>query len=468
MGSVRCNARGCTKQLWVPHVGEQGIESSATCIQCKKVALCIDHLSVLWRRGGACPKCGGKAWSVQLFEGVPFSPMLQAELLASGGKLQMIDTQHDLLPDKTRSLDDEDKLYHQALTESTNSQAQVTLNVTANSHQTLTRRAIDPRPPHPNTTGSHDPFRDDQRYDQSDWSSIQPKHRPDPHSGQKGALPPPPKGWRLITQNDLSSRARGLKGGIAFEREGEHVVRMMDDDRIIRQLEVSGEIISISQAPRKQRLIIERSRDGWRELLYIRGKEIQGFITNPLSDECEVFGAQFYNDTGFLILVERPDQRVELREGRFKKARQVQTRVVGSSLTSVPLAPSICQRGQLAFIFKAVSEDRFLPLCRRISSGEDTVIGSEVDGIPVQQAASRDAMTIAWVTQRGELFINAGVHHPSSVIHREGVDYLAVSSDGRQVAWTNEWGFFTYHVERRQIEQWERPEGLLAVGWRSL
>lgn len=469
MGKIRCNARGCEKQLWIPRVGEDGTESSATCGKCKQVALCIEHLSVLWKRGGACPKCKAKLWAVKLFEGVPFSPQLQVELLTSGGRLEMIDQASLSHYGSIISPDHADELYQKALADSSEQGAQVILNVAARSQQTLTKRALDPSPPRPYDSHYRDPYGEDHgqsTHDVNPTRAQNGKIRAIAEASRQGALPPPPRGWRLITQGDLSARARGLGGGIAIDREGPKSFRMMDDDRIMRQLEVEGDIINISQSPRKQRLIIERSRDGWRELVYVRGKEIQGFLTNPISDDCDIFGVQFINDTGFLIFVERPDQRIELREGRFKKARQVQTRVVGSSLHSVPLAPSVCLNGQMAFFFKGVSEGRSLPMCRRVSNGEDIVIAGELTDLPVLQAASRSSLTLAWVTNRGDLWVSSN-SAPAAIISSEGVDHLAVSDDGRTVGWANEWGFFTYDVEIQQLESWECPTGLLALGWRN-
>ena len=93
MGQILCNARGCERSLWIPRVALEGQSSSVTCNNCKQVALCVDHFSVLWKRGGKCPKCSSQQWTVHLFEGEPFSPMLQAELIAKGGTLKLIETQ---------------------------------------------------------------------------------------------------------------------------------------------------------------------------------------------------------------------------------------------------------------------------------------------------------------------------------------------------------------------------------------
>lgn len=483
MGHIRCNARGCERTLWIPRVGLEGEDSSATCDSCKQVALCVEHFSVLWKRGGQCPKCGSKKWSLNIFKGTPFSPMLQAELIAEGGHLNIIDASHPRDRDQYSSsaqhspeVKYSDDPYLKELAESSNDRSMVTLNVAAKSQQQLARPALDPTPPRPHET-TDDPFgsvRFRGAYDQDQVSrSYEERFQSnEPFSdirddALENRLAPPPRGWRLITQADLSERARGLGGGIAIEREGPQLIRMMDDDRIIRQIELDGEIIRVSQSPRKQRLIVERSRDGQREVVYFRGKELQGFITNPIVDDFEVFGAEFFSETGFVIFCTRPDERLDLREGRFKKSRQVQTRIVGSSIKSVPLAPSMFNKGHLVFFFKEVSENRFLPICRRISNGEDIVVGGELTERPIMQSASRDSMTLAWITHTGDVWVSSGSKHPSQRVSQTGSSLLAISADGRQVAWVGETEFFTYDVEAYRIERWELPAGLLAIGWRG-
>ena len=488
MGQIRCNARGCERTLWIPRVGLEGRDSSSTCEDCKQVALCVEHFAVLWKRGGECPKCRSQRWSVHLFEGSPFSPMLQAELITRGGQLNIIDQTHAVsldsahtqrsrkeyhskqsdYPNHNQQNASSDDPYLRELAESSADRSMVTLNVAAKSQQSLRKATLDPHPPRPESHHT-DPF--DKGSPTYIGRNLEINGQRDAHlddfSSHERALPPPPKGWRLITQSDLSERARGLGCGIAIEREGPHLIRMMDDDRIIRQIELEGDILHISQSPRKQRLIVERSRDGQREVVYFRGKELQGFITNPVVDDLELFGAEFFSETGFVVFTVRPDYRLDLREGRFKKSRQVQTRVIGASIKSAPLPPSMCNKGHLAFFFKEVSENRFLPLCRRISNGEDVVVSGELTERPMIQAASRDSTTLAWITQTKGVWVSRGSQHPSKCITETSAHLLAVSSDGRQVAWAGENEFCTYHVESQRIESWERPKGLLAIGWRE-
>ena len=487
MGQIFCNARGCERSLMIPRVSLEGQSSSVTCNTCKQVALCVDHFSVLWKKGGRCPKCNSQEWTVNLFEGEPFSPMLQAELIAKGGTLKIIETQaktpinsqtsfeskrEALLQEPSQDFTHNDQ-YLQALAESSQDRSMVTMNVAAKSHQQMTRATFNAQAPHPRQDLSQDPY--EQALGQSvgaQATTYRNENYSIPSGGETNValsdgLAPPPRGWRLVTQADLSPQARGLGDGIAVERQGETLVRMMDDDRIIRQIELEGNIIHVSQSPRKQRLIVERSRDGQHEVIYFRGRELQGFITNPVSDDHDMFGAKFFSETGFVIFTERPDERLDLREGRFKKSRQVQTRVVGSSVKAVPLPPSICQKGTLAFFFKGVSENRFLPVCRRISNGDDVVIGGELNERPVTQAASTEAMTLSWMTRNGDIWVNSGSHHPTQCVSQSNASQLAVSSDGRQVAWVSDTSFYTYSVDQRRVEKWSAPQGLLAIGWRG-
>ena len=474
MGKVRCNARGCERQLWIPKVGLEGHESSAMCDGCKQVALCVNHFSVLWKRGTGCPKCSGKQWTVNLFEGAPFSPMVQAELIAAGGRLLIIDEATLAAPTVTQYGDAAQIGIH---TNAINaSPAHVTrgadsrgvmMNIAARSQQQLRQAALDPSAPRPYGERP-DPYQGSERTDAAHsqdltWGGVNTQR----HEGASAHLPPPPRGWRLITTSDLSPQARGLGGGIAIERERSGQLRMMDDDLIIRNLKLEGEVLNISQSPRKQRLIAECLVGELRQMLYVRNSDVQGYITNPISDDCEVFGARFINDTSFIMSSERPDGRIDLREGRFKRARQIQTRVIGSSLPATPLPATPFNKGHLAFLFKELSGERYLPICRRISNGEDTVIGSEVTMRPTTQATSRDSMTIAWSSRGGELWVSGGSQHPTRVIDQRGVELLAVSADGQQVAWSNEWGFFTYQIEQQKVEQWALPPDLIALGWRG-
>jgi hypothetical protein len=275
----------------------------------------------------------------------------------------------------------------------------------------------------------------------------------------------PPRSWRLISRSDLPEGARGIGGGIALCRENDLRLLMMDDDRIIRHIEVEGEILAIAQSPRKRRLIAERIRAGAREMVWIKGKEIQGFITNALDDEGEVFGAHFVNDHSFVYFIERPDHRIDMREGRFMKARGVQSRSVGSSLRGAPLAPVSCHQAQRVFFFKQVTDEGYIPICRRISDGDDLVMGELCDE-PMVLSASRNAGVVSWIDTQGKVWASSK-RFPTSCIGRSDMKLLSTAHDGGHVAWMNRGELKTYSLNQNRQEAWNAPTDLLAIGWRS-
>jgi hypothetical protein len=274
-----------------------------------------------------------------------------------------------------------------------------------------------------------------------------------------------PKVWRLITQKDLPHDAYGLGQGIAITREDKRRILMMDDDRIIRNLELEGKIISITQSPRKRRLIIERELHGIKELVWLNGKEIQGFITNPLDDELPVFGAHFTHDNRFVYMSARPDGRFDMREGSFSKARGIQSRLLGSSVKGVPLAPICSHRSQRVFFFKEVSEIGYVPVCRRLSDGDDRIMG-ELCEMPVVLHASRNADTIAWIDHQGYIWV-CTENREAIRVARTQSHLLAVAQDGHEIAWISQNTLHCYNIDQQHTKQWPVREEVLAIGWRS-
>jgi hypothetical protein len=275
-----------------------------------------------------------------------------------------------------------------------------------------------------------------------------------------------PKEWRLIVKGQLSDTAYGVGHGIAVERHNNVLVQMMDDDQIMRNLEIEGDIIQIAQSPRKRRLIIERELDDRIDMVWFQGKkEVQGFITNPYDDDLQIYGAHFLNERTFVCVIKRPDDRVDLRESTFGKARSIYSRSIGSSCKSIPLAPTMCNQGQGLFFFKEVQEDQFLPVCRTLVNGQDRVMG-ELSTQPQVQASSKKASTVAWINQDGEVWISSQ-HLQALHIGQSHHPFLAVSEQGDEVAWINQGELYVYYGRLNQCYSWPCPPDLLALGWRK-
>jgi hypothetical protein len=243
---------------------------------------------------------------------------------------------------------------------------------------------------------------------------------------------------------------------------------IMDDDLITRTLSVEGEVVALAQSPRKRRHIIELDHQGGREVAWGKGKEVQGFITNPYEDERDVFGARFVDESHFVCFIERPDELFELREGSFDRARGVQLRRVGAPLRSPPLPPVPFDHATRALLFKYIDhagERGYLPVSRHIAGGEERVVG-ELISKPRASSASREAEVVSWVDEEGRVWVSSP-RLPMRQIGESAGDLLAVSHDGDQVAWCDRGALVAYSLRRRQAQRWHLKQPPLALAWRS-
>jgi len=275
----------------------------------------------------------------------------------------------------------------------------------------------------------------------------------------------PPRSWRLILEGDLPEGARGLSHGIATYRDHDSELMIMDDDLITRTLKVEGDVIALAQSPRKRRYIVEVDLGDAREISWGKGRDVQGFITNPYEEELSVFGVRFVDESHFVCFVERPDGRYELREGSFERARAVRLRQVGSSLLSPPISPVACERAERVFLFKYIDKQGYLPICRRVTDGEDRVIG-ELTTEPRASSASRDQGTVAWIDQQGRVWLS-DPKIPMLQVGESDQALIALSHDGSELAWCVDHELHVYSTKRRKRERWRLERRPIALGWRS-
>jgi hypothetical protein len=90
--SVLCCYRDCRRVVWATRDGALDVvASSGTCIDCRRVALCLEHLErVREARGGlACPGCGGRRWQVVVFEPVSVRLERRREIEQAGGRVEV-------------------------------------------------------------------------------------------------------------------------------------------------------------------------------------------------------------------------------------------------------------------------------------------------------------------------------------------------------------------------------------------
>ena len=272
----------------------------------------------------------------------------------------------------------------------------------------------------------------------------------------------------MISKGDMPAEAYAVGAGMVAAQVREGELLLMDDDRIMRTLNVDGVIRRITQTPRKRRLIVERhAAEGEPpELAWLKGREIRGFITNPYDDALPAMNATFVSDTFFSYFVERPDGLFSLREGYFSGPRQIRSRLVGAPLSGVGGESMSCDDGRALFFFTEEPSGGFQPLCRRLADGRDWLIGDPLNASPRAMSTARNAGYMSWIDGEGGIYV-AGLEYQPKRIGETGARLLTMSHDGQQLAWWHDELLSIYDVHQDQIEQWPAPGELLALGWRS-
>ena len=91
---IKCCYRGCTKDVWSEADGRLApLRSCATCMTCRRVALCREHLHALYETQDdlQCPGCQHSVWEVYLFGRERLSEAL-ANALADGAGRVLVQT----------------------------------------------------------------------------------------------------------------------------------------------------------------------------------------------------------------------------------------------------------------------------------------------------------------------------------------------------------------------------------------
>lgn len=89
---IQCCYRGCRLTVWAPVDGGLEVQrSSATCMSCRRVALCLPHFEAIFdsQRDLACPNCRDRKWFVRVPGGEPVAAALQVAVEASGGRVDI-------------------------------------------------------------------------------------------------------------------------------------------------------------------------------------------------------------------------------------------------------------------------------------------------------------------------------------------------------------------------------------------
>ncbi len=445
MSGIKCSSPGCTEILWQEIQGKlQSTQSNALCMNCRQTFYCFPHFLSAWHHKVLpCPQCKHHAWQVSIRPPLLLPANIRTAILSNGGKIR---------EEKEKAPSSQPAQHFESA-----------------SRQKEINRAFAASP--------KDPFDEVQALNQNaknflnQYAPIESKPKIQYTSAYQNTEERPthqqlPKQWTLIYQSDLPTHAYPIGQGLAIARDNQHSCTIMDNERVLRTLEVEGHILDVTQSPRKRRVIVFRQMEdqGLTDMLWLNGKEVRGFISNPYDMNEQVFGATFLNDLSFTYFVVRPDQRVELREAKFNKNNQIQSRLVGKSYLDVPMSAVDCEKGQRVFLI-AQKEDGFWPICRRIADGKDMTMGDLLYEKPRRITAAKNVNQVAWIDQDGYVYLS-GAHIQAIRVGESDGHLLALSDDGNSLAWESDDRLFIYDLNTQRIQHWTVPP-LLAISWKG-
>lgn len=390
--TIPCCYTDCGVRVWAPAKGRLDVHcSSATCVTCRRVALCLRHFEAVRAQQGdlRCPNCGSKRWHAVLFEPVKLPSALASEVSDERGHIEV--------------------------------------------------RFV--------STGTT-----------ADIEPVEP-----PRLSVVAPPPPPssrPPEWRLVRATELGAGVRSVRPGLAFRADGDGAELLVEDTIERPPMRVSGVVRSM--AHRSSAVLVERaaSAQATSSVRWFSADGRDGHLPNPF--QLGVRGPTFVSDDSFVFLVDLPDGRSELREGRFDGPGRLETRRVGRSWRLAGSAPCPAVVGGHTAVLFALAEDGYTPTGIRLDDGRETTIGSPQAAARVAVGA-RDTPLSAWVNTDSEVRCG-GPGRDERVLGACGTDLLALSPDGQQVAWVDG----PLHVADTgsgEVTTWSVPDDVVSIGW---
>ena len=341
---ISCCYRGCRTTVWAPAPTGNGLAvqcSSATCMQCRRVSLCLPHFRTVFddQQDHACPNCKGRRWFVRIMGDARISAALKVAVQASGGRVEA-----------------------------------------------------------------------------------------DPPA--KAVSSPAPSGWRWLRRDQLPPDARVLDRGVlarAHPRGAALIVDGRPFEWICPQMPVSATRAS----PTTPDLVVAHG-DGAR-LSWVGPDGARLSIHAP--DGGAIDRPRFIDGRRFVYISRDGAGHESLWEGSIEppgRIRQRRVTALGHGPRR-PLAPVPVRRLE-AVVALCADGDAWAPTWIRLSDGQRTPLAA-YGPAPRALAGARRHQQAAWIDHGGVVRC-AGERQPTQTLGRADGDLLAMTDDGRQVAWT--------------------------------
>ncbi len=369
LSPILCCYRGCQTTVWAPSSAGGGLAvrcSSATCMQCRRVALCLPHFRDVFERQRdlACPNCRGRRWFLRAMRGDRVSAALKVAVEASGGRIEVDDV----------------------------------------------------RAPAEASQASR---------------------------------------WRWLRVDQLPSDARILDRGV-LARADRRGAAIIVDGRPLEWISPSMPRSASRASPTAADLIVS-DEDG-SQLSWVGPDGLRLSLRAP--DGC-TFDRPTFIDGRRLVYVSRDGEgHTALWEGTIEPPGRVrQRRVCALGRGRRPQLAPVAVRRLEAVVALSSDGDVCAPTWIRLSDGQSSPLAG-FEPTPRALVGARRAPYAVWIDHTGAVRC-AGLHHPLQTLGQAVGDLLAITDDGRSVAWcTSETEITTCEVRSGAVER-QRVRGRL-------
>ncbi|MEZ4435943.1 MAG: hypothetical protein R3F65_26400 [bacterium] len=423
--SIHCCHRGCTLAVWAE--GPAGLEvncSSATCMTCRRVALCLAHFErvAVGRQGLRCVNCGGRRWYLCLFEPARLDPRLREAVEQAGGRVEARDTRRAGRPTQTS------RRPASPSTERRRSEPDAAEHSASEQRRARTEPRIGGPPPLP---GAAPP--------------LDPRVRP----------------WSWLPARAVPADARAAAPGVLVRRLGDRARPVVDGVALDLTF---ATIDTVTRAPSGTPDVVVAGRDpaGRCRLVWCDGAGHRLDLPTPPSGRLEA--PAFIDDHRF-VYIAVVEEVAELREATIEGATRIRTRRIAAlgAASSTPLPPPAAFQHREAVAAFAAADDGIRPMRIRLADGHRSALDGP-QAVPRRLVAARRGSIAAWITPDGEVRC-AGPGLSARVLGQTRRDLLAIADDGAAVAWVVRDQLAIAEPRRGDVQLYPLPEAIAALSW---